>query len=138
MASSDFPQFNVFSRLCPSRSALDVVTNRWGLLALRALRQRPLRFNELRRRVDGVSQKMLSQTLQALERDGFVNRRMETTFPLHVEYSLTPLGEAMADQLAGLISLLERRMPDVLTAQERYDGGKSATRAEAAAAPATA
>ena len=113
------PQFSVFSRLCPSRAALEVVTNRWGLLALRALSARPLRFNELRRRIDGISQKMLSQTLHALERDGFVNRHLHTTFPLHVEYSLTPLGAGMADQLAEVINLVESRMPDVLTAQRR-------------------
>jgi DNA-binding HxlR family transcriptional regulator len=71
---------------------------------------------------------MLSQALHALERDGFVNRRMETTFPLHVEYSLTPLGEAMADHLAGLIRLVESRMPEVLTAQQRYDAAKPAHR----------
>jgi DNA-binding HxlR family transcriptional regulator len=124
--ASDIPQFNVFARACPSRAALEVVANRWGLLALRALADGPLRFNELRRHVDGVSQKMLSQTLQALERDGFVNRRMQTTFPLHVVYSLTPLGEAMAGQLTGLIGLVQSRMPDVLAAQQRYDAAKPA------------
>jgi DNA-binding HxlR family transcriptional regulator len=122
--TTNAPQFNVFARACPSRAALEVVTNRWALLALRALRDGPLRFNGLARRVDGVSQKMLSQTLHALERDGFVNRHMHTTFPLHVEYSLTPLGEAMADQLANLISLVETAMPDVLTAQQHYDTTK--------------
>jgi DNA-binding HxlR family transcriptional regulator len=121
------PQFSVFSRVCPSRAALEAVTNRWALLALRALRDRPLRFNELARRVDGVSQKMLSQTLQALERDGFVNRHMRTTFPLHVQYTLTPLGEAMANQLTSLINLVETGMPHVLTAQQRYDATKTAT-----------
>jgi DNA-binding HxlR family transcriptional regulator len=126
--ASDTPQFSVFSRQGPSRAALEAVASRWGLLALRALRDGPLRFNELRRHVDGVSQKMLSQALHALERDGFVNRRMETTFPLHVEYSLTPLGEAMADHLAGLIRLVESRMPEVLTAQQRYDAAKPAHR----------
>jgi DNA-binding HxlR family transcriptional regulator len=124
---TDTPQFSVFSRACPSRAALEVVTNRWALLALRALREGPLRFNGLARRVDGVSQKMLSQTLHALERDGFVNRHMHTTFPLHVQYSLTPLGQAMADQLADLITLVENAMPHVLTAQQHYDTTKTTT-----------
>jgi DNA-binding HxlR family transcriptional regulator len=124
--SSHPPQFNVYARACPSRAALEVVTNRWAVLALCALRDRPLRFNGLARAVDGVSQKMLSQTLQALERDGFVHRHMHTTFPLHVEYSLTPLGAAIADQTAQLITLVQTHMPDVLAAQQHYDTQKSA------------
>jgi DNA-binding HxlR family transcriptional regulator len=123
-------QFSVFSRAGPARAALEVVTNRWALLALRALRDGPRRFNGLARRVDGVSPKMLSQTLQALERDGFVNRHIHTTSPLHVEYSLTPLGEAMADQHADLINLVETAMPHVLTAQQHYDTAKPADSAE--------
>lgn len=116
--------YDVFSRTCPSRPALEVVTNRWGLLALRALADKPMRFNELRRRVDGVSQKMLAQALQALERDGFVDRRMHTAFPLHVDYSLTPLGRAAAHQVAGLVELVEDHMAQVLAAQQRYDNSQ--------------
>ena len=121
----DTEDFDVFSRTCPSRAALDVVTNRWGLLAMRALRDGPMRFNELRRRIDGVSQKMLAQALQALERDGFLDRRMQASFPLHVTYSLTPLGAELSAQLAELITLVEHRMPDVQTAQARYDAGRT-------------
>jgi DNA-binding HxlR family transcriptional regulator len=114
-------EYDVFGRSCPSRGTLEAVTNRWGSLALSALRQGPMRFNELRRRVDGVSQKMLAQALQALERDGFVQREVLTTFPLHVRYSLTALGEETAGRLAALISLIESRMPTVLQAQQSYD-----------------
>jgi DNA-binding HxlR family transcriptional regulator len=114
-------EYDVFSRTCPSRPALEVVTNRWGILALRALAETPMRFNELRRRVDGVSQKMLAQALHALERDGFVDRQTQGTFPLHVEYSLTPLGQAAAHRVAALVQLVEDHMPQVLAAQQTYD-----------------
>jgi DNA-binding HxlR family transcriptional regulator len=114
-------EYDVFSRTCPSREALDVITNRWGLLALRALSDGPMRFNELRRRIDGVSQKMLAQSLQALERHGFVDRATTRTFPLHVTYSLTPLGEETASEVSRLIEIVEAQMPRVLSAMTRYD-----------------
>ncbi len=75
--SFDRLAFDVFSRECPSRSTLEHVTGRWGGLTLGALYEESLRFNELRRRVDGVSEKMLSQTLHALERDGLVLREAQ-------------------------------------------------------------
>src|ERR1700730_9995826 len=112
---------DVFDQNCPSRGVLDHVTSRWGVLILEALRERPYRFNELRRRVDGVSEKMLAQTLQALERDGFVHREVRTAIPPRVEYSLTPLGSRISDKLMSLIDDLEAHMPDVLAAQQVYD-----------------
>ncbi|WP_338673171.1 helix-turn-helix domain-containing protein [Streptomyces sp. SCSIO 30461] len=120
----DLPEdlaFDVFSRGCPSRGALEHVTGRWGSLTLGALHESGCRFNELRRRVDGVSEKMLSQTLQALERDGLVHREAQPTNPPRVDYELTPLGRQVAEQLVGLIELVESRMPEVLTAREYYD-----------------
>jgi DNA-binding HxlR family transcriptional regulator len=113
--------FDVFARVCPSRPTLEHVTGRWGSLVLGALGSGPLRFNELRRRVDGVSQKILAQTLQALERDGFVERELTSTFPLRVEYTLTPHGQSVADRLVALFTHLESQMPAVLAAQRRYD-----------------
>ncbi|HEY5833651.1 winged helix-turn-helix transcriptional regulator [Streptomyces sp.] len=113
--------FDVFARSCPSRGTLEHVTGRWGSLTLGALHEDTLRFNELRRRVDGVSEKMLSQTLQALERDGLVIRDAQPTNPPHVEYRLTPLGTEIAGRLLSLISLVEGRMPDVLAARQTYD-----------------
>jgi len=115
------PEFDVFARACPSRHTLEHVTGRWGSLVLGALVESPLRFNELRRRVDGVSEKMLSQTLHALERDGLVHREAQPTNPPRVDYSLTPLGRETAEQLLTLINLVEARMPEVLAAQRRYD-----------------
>ncbi|MEV7140237.1 winged helix-turn-helix transcriptional regulator [Streptomyces tauricus] len=118
------PPYNVFAKACPSRDTLEHVTGRWGALTLGALAAPPegsLRFNELRRRVDGVSEKMLSQTLQALERDGLVHRDAQPTNPPRVDYELTPLGHEVAGRLLGLIHFVEGRMDEVLAARERYD-----------------
>lgn len=114
-------EYDVFARTCPSRPTLEHVTGRWGSLILGGLVGGPLRFNELRRRVDGVSQKILAQTLHALERDGFVERDLISTFPLRVEYSLTPLGRTIAEPLVALFVQLESQMPAVLAAQQAYD-----------------
>lgn len=124
----DAMAFDVFSRECPSRGTLEHVTGRWGVLTLSALYDSGCRFNGLRRRVDGVSEKMLSQTLQALERDGLVNREAQPTNPPRVDYELTPLGREVAERLLGLIHLVEGRMPEVLSARERYDETRGAGR----------
>ncbi|MEU2070465.1 winged helix-turn-helix transcriptional regulator [Streptomyces anulatus] len=122
MASdTDRLAFDVFSRQCPSRSTLEHATGRWGSLTLGALYDGSLRFNELRRRVDGVSEKMLSQTLHALERDGLVLREAQPVNPPRVDYELTPFGREVTEKLLGLIRFVEGRMDDVLTARTRYD-----------------
>jgi DNA-binding HxlR family transcriptional regulator len=118
--------FDVFARRCTSRETLEHATGRWGTLALVALLEGRTRFNALRRRVDGISEKMLSQTLQALERDGLVHREARPTIPPHVEYSLTPLGTDVAGKLHDLIELLEARMPEVMDARAAYDTDKAA------------
>lgn len=112
---------DVFARDCSSRRTLEGVAGKWGILALAALHEDTFRFNALRRRVDGVSEKMLAQTLQTLERDGMVVRDVQATIPPKVEYSLTPLGRKVAEKLIDLIELIEDAMPDVAAAQERYD-----------------
>jgi DNA-binding HxlR family transcriptional regulator len=112
--------FDVFARACPSRHTLEHMTGRWGILALAALSEGTYRFNALRRRVDGVSEKMLSQTLQALERDGLVHREAEVTIPPKVEYSLTPLGQEAARRLLNVIEWVEGQMPEIMAARERY------------------
>ncbi|MER5180074.1 helix-turn-helix domain-containing protein [Streptomyces sp. NPDC002896] len=113
--------FDVFSRQCPSRGTLEHVTGRWGALTLGALHEGSFRFNELRRRVDGVSEKMLSQTLHALERDGLVHREAQPTNPPRVDYELTPLGREVAERLMALIHFVEGRMDEVLGARASYD-----------------
>ncbi|MFJ4619361.1 winged helix-turn-helix transcriptional regulator [Streptomyces sp. NPDC088812] len=121
----DLP-YDVFARACPSRGTLEHVTGRWGALTLGALHEGSLRFNELRRRVDGVSEKMLSQTLHALERDGLVHREAQPTNPPRVDYELTLLGHEVTERLLGLIHLVESRMDDVLAARSRYDETRGA------------
>ncbi|ALO96397.1 MULTISPECIES: winged helix-turn-helix transcriptional regulator [Streptomyces] len=118
--------YNVFAKACPSRGTLEHVTGRWGGLTLGALYEGPLRFNELRRRVDGVSEKMLSQTLHALERDGLVHREAQPTNPPRVDYELTPLGRQVAERLLALIHCVEGAMDDVLASRARYDETRGA------------
>ncbi|MEU0335312.1 helix-turn-helix domain-containing protein [Streptomyces sp. NPDC006193] len=118
--------YNVFAKACPSRGTLEHVTGRWGGLTLGALYEGSLRFNELRRRVDGVSEKMLSQTLHALERDGLVHREAQPTNPPRVDYELTPLGRRVAERLLALIDCVEGAMDEVLAARAAYDGRRPA------------
>ncbi|NDZ78413.1 helix-turn-helix transcriptional regulator [Streptomyces sp. SID10853] len=116
---------DVNQAMCPSRLILEHVTSRWGVLVLAALLDRSYRFSELRRQVGGVSEKMLAQTLQTLERDGFVDRDAKPVIPPRVDYSLTPLGREAAEQVWALARWTERHVDTVLTAREAYDGARS-------------
>lgn len=117
---------DVNAPMCPSRGVLEHVTSRWGVLVLAALLDGSHRFSELRRMIGGVSEKMLSQTLRTLERDGFVLRRAHPVIPPHVDYSLTALGEEAARQAWSLSRWAESRVADVLHAREQYDKTKQA------------
>lgn len=97
-----FPD-GVFPAACPSRVVIDHVTSKWGLLVLVSLVDGPQRWSELRRRAEGVSEKMLAQTLRTLEADGFVHREAFPVIPPRVEYSLTGLGEELAAHLVPLM-----------------------------------
>lgn len=110
--------FDVFSGLCPSREVLEHVTSRWGSLTLAALLGEPARFGELRRRIEGISEKMLSQTLKRLESDGLVDRRVQSAMPPHVDYALTATGEAVATSVTSLIQSLYGVMPEVMKAHQ--------------------
>ncbi|MET8283439.1 helix-turn-helix domain-containing protein [Micromonospora sp. NPDC005174] len=110
---------DVFARSCTSRAAFEDITSKWASLALLALGEGSYRFNALRRRIEGVSERMLSQTLQTLERDGMLTREVLTAIPPRVEYTLTPLGARVAEQLRGLADLLEASVPEVRAARER-------------------
>jgi DNA-binding HxlR family transcriptional regulator len=98
---------DVFERACTSRHLLADVMTKWGVLVLAALYEGTYRFNALRRRVDGVSEKMLAQTLQTLQRDGLVERDVQATIPPRVEYALTARGHRIAGKLQELIELVE-------------------------------
>ncbi|MCZ4517732.1 helix-turn-helix domain-containing protein [Rhodococcus ruber] len=119
--SADSLEASVFARDCASRQTLQNATSRWGVLALAALTEGDYRFNALRRRVDGVSERMLSQTLQTLKRDGLVVRTVRGTIPPKVEYSLTPLGRDVGTRLSDLIELIEGNMPLVLESRTQHD-----------------
>ncbi|MEV0734259.1 helix-turn-helix domain-containing protein [Polymorphospora sp. NPDC050346] len=108
---------DVFTRACPSRAIMENIVGKWGVLALAALHDGTYRFNALRRRVDGVSEKMLAQTLQNLERDGLVHREVQATIPARVEYSLTPAGTRIATQLVNLLELIEAEAPGMIAAR---------------------
>ncbi|MBB3228533.1 DNA-binding HxlR family transcriptional regulator [Luteibacter sp. Sphag1AF] len=101
---------------CPSRDVLKHVTSRWGMLSLIVLLDGTHRFSELRRKIGGVSEKMLAQSLQALEGDGFILRKSLPVVPPHVEYSLTPLGVEVAVQVRQLGDWIELNLSRVLQA----------------------
>ena len=109
----------LFSVECPSREILKHVTSRWGVLVLVALMEGTHRFSELRRKVGGVSEKMLAQTLQHLEQDGFVHRLSLPVVPPHVEYTLTPLGKQVGLQVGSLADWIETNLPKIMKAQLR-------------------
>ncbi|WP_296261059.1 MULTISPECIES: winged helix-turn-helix transcriptional regulator [unclassified Pseudomonas] len=108
----------VLARDCPSREILNHVCSRWGVLVLVVLLDGMHRFSELRRKIGGVSEKMLSQTLQSLELDGFVDRRALPVVPPHVEYSLTPMGEEIALQVDGLTTWIEQNLTRIIDARQ--------------------
>ncbi len=112
---------NVLVAECPSRTVLDHVSSRWGVLVLLALGDGTLRFGELRRSIGGVSEKMLAQTLAALERDGFVKRTAHAVIPPRVDYELTPLGSALGARVEGLVRFIEENMTTVAKAQRSYE-----------------
>lgn len=124
---TDWRRGNVFAGDCPTRQLLDRVGDKWSVLILLLLGETPLRFNQLRRRIDGISQKMLSQTLRTLERDGLVTRAVEASVPVTVTYTITTLGNDLLAALRLMIDWAETRMGDVAAAQQRYDARTAAT-----------
>ncbi len=105
---------NVLSDKCPSRVILGHLTSRWGLLVMLVLGQGTKRFSELRREVQGISERMLAQTLQNLEQDGMLIRKSFDTVPPHVEYTLTAWGEQAFEKMADLVEWLETNLPEIL------------------------
>lgn len=104
----------VLSGECPSREILEHLTSKWAVLVLRSLSDGVLRFSELRKRIEGVSEKMLAQTLKTLEQDGFILRTVYPEVPPKVEYQLTFLGAQAAEKLNYLIGWIERSLPEIL------------------------
>lgn len=115
------PAWNPYLATCPTRQVLDCIADKWAALVVGLLIGGTRRFGELRREIQGVSQKMLTQTLRSLERDGIVRREVYATVPPKVEYSLTPLGESLAATLEELRLWAERNIEDVLRNREAFD-----------------
>lgn len=113
--------YNVYEDRCPTRMVLDRLADKWALLILDRLESGPVRFNHLRRDIKGISQKVLSQTLKKLERDGLLSRAVFPTVPVTVEYALTPLGRTLTQTVAALAHWAEHNMDAVLAAQDAYD-----------------
>ncbi len=103
---------DVMSAKCPSRQLFNHVTSKWGVLVLMALVPGTQRYSDLRRRIDGVSERMLAQTLRTLEKDGFILRKAYKVVPPHVEYTLTPLGMGAAERVMSLAQYLEGALDD--------------------------
>ncbi|MCH4565103.1 helix-turn-helix transcriptional regulator [Halomonas sp. EGI 63088] len=116
---------NVMAATCPAREVLQHVTSRRGILALIALESGMQRFSELRRKINGVSERMLAQTLQCLESDGLVDRVAYDVVPPHVEYSLTPLGREAAEKVRLLADWIEDNLPRISQAREERQGARA-------------
>ncbi len=113
--------YDVYENRCPTRAVLDRIADKWAMLILDKLSNEPVRFNQLKKDIKGISQKVLSQTLKKLERDGLVTRTVFPTVPVTVEYALTPLGSTLTEAVAALAHWAEQNMDAVLAAQEDYD-----------------
>ena len=115
--------YDVYQENCPTRLVLDRLADKWIVLILGRLALQPMRFNRLRREIEGVSQKVLSQALKKLERDGLVKRKAFATVPVTVEYSITPLGLTLAAKVSELARWAEDNIEEVIAAQRVYDSG---------------
>lgn len=112
---------HVLSNQCPSREILEHLTTKWSVLVLRCLSEDIHRFSELKQRIDGISEKMLAQTLRVLEKDGFLIRTVYPVVPPKVEYQLTVLGSQAAEKMNYLISWIEKNLPEIIENKQRSD-----------------
>src|SRR6478735_5553407 len=118
--------FDAYLAACPSRLLLDRISDKWVTLVICSLEDGPQRFSEVSRRLAGVSQKMLTQTLRTLERDGLVTRTVTASVPVRVDYALTPLGQSLLEPIKHVKAWAERHVPEVLEAQRGYDEDREA------------
>jgi DNA-binding HxlR family transcriptional regulator len=118
-------QPNILDQNCPAQQALSTIADKWVAIVVYALSSGTKRFGELQRTIGGVSQKMLTQTLRNLERDGLVERTVFPVVPPRVEYRLTPLGNTLCEPLGALCRWAEKNMGDVLSARARHASAES-------------
>ncbi|MET7320345.1 helix-turn-helix domain-containing protein [Streptomyces sp. NPDC005549] len=111
----------VFRADCPSRPILDQIADKWSMMVM-ALLERPMRFNELKRRLEGVTQRVLTQTLRRLERNGMIRRKVLPTSPVGVEYSLTALGESLREPFGQLYRWTVEHGDEIQNCRRAYDG----------------
>ncbi|MFI6938616.1 winged helix-turn-helix transcriptional regulator [Streptomyces sp. NPDC050418] len=116
--SSGLPA-DVFSAKCPTRQVLDHIAGKWTVLVVDALLEGTMRYTDLSRRIEGVSQKMLTQTLRSLEGDGFITRTVHPTIPPRVEYDLTALGRSLAEPITALRRWTETHINEIEEARNR-------------------
>jgi DNA-binding HxlR family transcriptional regulator len=121
---SAYQHSEVFHSDCPARAVLDHVTSRWGVWVLLALQRADLRFYELRDRIEGISEKMLAQTLRTLVRDGLVWRAVEPSSPPRVSYGLTRLGRGTSEPLAKLFGWIRDNASDIVAGQDEFDAAR--------------
>lgn len=117
----DTTAWDPYDRNCPTRRLLNRIGDRWTVLVVGALGDGPVRFSTISQRIDGISQKMLTQTLRALERDGLVTRTVYPVIPPHVEYALTQSGRSLSEPLGALERWAKEHMAEVIEAQGAYD-----------------
>jgi DNA-binding HxlR family transcriptional regulator len=118
---SHYPAFDVMTATCPSRTSLARIANKWTAMVVIALSAGRMRFRDLRTAVDGISAKVLTETLRDLERDGIVTRHVFAEVPPRVEYELTALGRTLQAPLQALGHWAEEHIAEVLAARESYD-----------------
>ncbi|MEV6965873.1 helix-turn-helix domain-containing protein [Hamadaea sp. NPDC051192] len=114
-------EYNAFLALCPTRQLLDSLSDKWVCLILAALADGPMRYSDLSRQIAGVSQKMLTQSLRSLERDGLLTRTVTAAVPVRVDYELSALGESLMPVVRAVKIWAETHMDDVLAARADYD-----------------
>ncbi|MGB3237106.1 MAG: helix-turn-helix domain-containing protein [Geitlerinemataceae cyanobacterium] len=118
----NFPEPETFTIDCPTQQVLDIVGNKWSVIVIYCLAYSPKRYSQLQHKIEGISQKMLTQTLRNLERNGIVDRDVFPEVPPRVEYSLTPLGETLVEPLMSLADWTDAYFEEVRSARDRFDG----------------
>ncbi|GAA4486974.1 helix-turn-helix domain-containing protein [Microbacterium panaciterrae] len=113
-------EWDPYDRNCPTRKVLDRIGDRWTVLVVGTLAGGPLRFSELAARIDGISQKMLTQTLRGLEQDGLVTRTVTAAVPVRVDYELTTAGRSLQEPLKALEDWAKEHMASILDARDRF------------------
>ena len=122
--NESFP--NVYATDCPTRQVLDLIADKWSTLIIHLLKTEPRRFTLIQRQINGISHKMLAQTLRELERNGLVKRTVFAQVPPRVEYELTPLGKTLRERITPIIRWSEENIAEIEAAQKKYDQSNAA------------